>query len=269
MLMITTVQTASIWNVGIKTAAAQNLVAVGFVERTLHHTITWVKWFIAAAPFVALMSVALYFVMIWMMPPEVRDVPGGREGIRASLTELGPMKASEKKLLAISLTLLAFWVHRGRAAFLLTVVARSPYAEMKAAAWEKEDVRRESIAIRDGLVPKEVIVDDGRVTAMMFQPVRAVYEDGRRRLVPTGAAPEPFPCDDVILAIGQEPAFPWIERGLGIAFDAQGQCRRCTRRRSSRAMRRFSSAATQPSGLGTSSRRSPMGTRPPSPSTAT
>jgi hypothetical protein len=251
MLMITTVQTASIWNVGIKTAAAQNLVAVGFVERTLHHTITWVEWFIAAAPFAALMSVALYFVMIWMM------------------TELGPMKASEKKLLAISLTLLAFWVHRGRAAFLLTVVARSPYAEMKAAAWEKEDVRRESIAIRDGLVPKEVIVDDGRVTAMMFQPVRAVYEDGRRRLVPTGAAPEPFPCDDVILAIGQEPAFPWIERGLGIAFDAQGQCRRCTRRRSSRAMRRFSSAATQPSGLGTSSRRSPMGTRPPSPSTAT
>jgi NADPH-dependent glutamate synthase beta subunit-like oxidoreductase len=54
----------------------------------------------------------------------------------------------------------------------VTVVARSPYAEMKAAAWEKEDVRRESIAIRDGLVPKEVIVDDGRVTALMFQPVR-------------------------------------------------------------------------------------------------
>ena len=50
MLMITTVQTASIWNVGIKTAAAQNMVAVGFIERTLKQTITWIEWFIAAAP---------------------------------------------------------------------------------------------------------------------------------------------------------------------------------------------------------------------------
>jgi anion transporter len=51
--------------------------------------------------------------MIWMMPPEVREVPGGREGIRASLAEFGPMKASEKKLLTISLTLLAFWATEG------------------------------------------------------------------------------------------------------------------------------------------------------------
>ncbi|MBM3526473.1 MAG: DASS family sodium-coupled anion symporter [Alphaproteobacteria bacterium] len=109
MLMITTVQTASIWNVGIKTAAAQNMVAIGFIERTLQTTITWLEWLIAAAPFAALMSVALYFVMTRMMPPEVREVPGGREGIRKALADLGPMKASEKKLLAISLTLLAFW----------------------------------------------------------------------------------------------------------------------------------------------------------------
>ena len=50
MLMITTVQTASIWNVGIKTAAAQNMVAVGFIEKTLQKTITWLEWFIAARP---------------------------------------------------------------------------------------------------------------------------------------------------------------------------------------------------------------------------
>jgi NADPH-dependent glutamate synthase beta subunit-like oxidoreductase len=104
----------------------------------------------------------------------------------------------------------------------VTVVARSLYAAMKAAPWEKEDVRREGVAIRDNLVPREVIVDDGRVTAVMFQPMRTVYEDGRRRLLPTGAPLEPFPCDDVILAIGQEPAFPWIERDLGIIFDARG-----------------------------------------------
>jgi anion transporter len=113
MLMITTTQTASIWNVGIKTAAAQNMVAVGFIEKTFQITITWLEWFVAAAPFAILMSIALYFVITRMMPPEVDAVPGGREAIRNSLAELGPMKASEKKLLAISLTLLAFWATEG------------------------------------------------------------------------------------------------------------------------------------------------------------
>ena len=113
MLMITTVQTASIWNVGIKTAAAQNMVAIGFIERTLNTTIPWLEWLMAAAPFAVLMSVALYFVMTRMMPPEVRAVPGGRAAIRKSLAELGPMKLSEKKLLALSLTLLAFWATEG------------------------------------------------------------------------------------------------------------------------------------------------------------
>ncbi len=113
MLMITTVQTASIWNVGIKTAAAQNMVAIGFIEKAFGQTITWLEWFIAAAPFAALMSIALYFVMTRMMPPEVAQVAGGRAAIRKSLAELGPMKLSEKKLLAISLTLLAFWATEG------------------------------------------------------------------------------------------------------------------------------------------------------------
>src|SRR5664279_830991 len=113
MLMITTVQTASIWNVGIKTAAAQNMVAIGFIEKTLQKSITWLEWFIAAAPFGILMSVALYFVVTRMMPSDVADIPGGREQIRKSLAELGPMKSSEKKLLAISLTLLLFWSTEG------------------------------------------------------------------------------------------------------------------------------------------------------------
>ena len=113
MLMITTVQTASIWNVGIKTAAAQNMVAIGFIEKTFNQTITWLDWLIAAAPFGVLMSIALYFVMTRMMPPEVADVPGGREGIRKSLAALGPMKASEWKLLVMSLTLIGFWATEG------------------------------------------------------------------------------------------------------------------------------------------------------------
>lgn len=113
MLMITTTQTASIWNVGIKTAAAQNMVAVGFIERQLKHTVTWLDWLIAAAPFAILMSIALYFVMMLMMPPEVREVSGGREAIRKQLYDLGPIKASEVKLLAISLTLIGFWATEG------------------------------------------------------------------------------------------------------------------------------------------------------------
>jgi solute carrier family 13 (sodium-dependent dicarboxylate transporter), member 2/3/5 len=113
MLMITTTQTASIWNVGIKTAAAQNMVAIGFIERTLQKTITWGEWLVAAAPFAIIMTIALYFVMTRMLPPEIKEVPGGREAIRKQLADLGPMKASEIKLLAISLALLAFWATEG------------------------------------------------------------------------------------------------------------------------------------------------------------
>jgi len=113
MLMITTAQTASIWNVGIKTAAAQNMVAIGFIEKAFGRTITWLEWLVAAAPFGILMSVALYFIMTRMMPPEIEEVAGGRDAIRKSLADLGPMKASEKKLLALSLTLLAFWATEG------------------------------------------------------------------------------------------------------------------------------------------------------------
>lgn len=113
MLMITTVQTASIWNVGIKTAAAQNMVAIGFIEKAFGRTITWLEWFVAAAPFGILMCIALYFVMTLMMPPEVKEVPGGHDATKKALADLGPMKMSEKKLLAISLTLLAFWATEG------------------------------------------------------------------------------------------------------------------------------------------------------------
>jgi sodium-dependent dicarboxylate transporter 2/3/5 len=113
MLMITTVQTASIWNVGIKTAAAQNMVAIGFIEKAFNKTITWLDWLIAAGPFAILMCISLYFVMTIMMPPEVAEVPGGHEGIRKSLAALGPTKVSEWKLLAISLTLIAFWATEG------------------------------------------------------------------------------------------------------------------------------------------------------------
>jgi anion transporter len=109
MLMIATAQSASIWNVGVKTAAAQNMVAIGFIEKAYGQTITWSDWLIAAAPWSILMSIALYFVMIKMMPPETKEIAGGKETIRVALHALGPMSWAEKKLLFITLTLLAFW----------------------------------------------------------------------------------------------------------------------------------------------------------------
>ncbi len=91
MLVITAAQTASVWNVGIKTAAAQNMVAIGFIEKQFQTSITWVEWFIAGAPFSALLSVAVYFIMTRMMKPEMAEIAGGRATIRQQLGAVGPM----------------------------------------------------------------------------------------------------------------------------------------------------------------------------------
>jgi len=109
VLVIATAQADSLWNVGIKTAAAQNMVAVGFIQNMLHTTITWPEWFIAAAPFAVVMSIILYFVLLKIIPPEVKEIEGGRETISKELAKLGPVTMSEKKLIVISLLLLFFW----------------------------------------------------------------------------------------------------------------------------------------------------------------
>lgn len=99
------------------------------------------------------------------------------------------------------------------------VVVRSPFAEMKASPWEKEDAQHEGIPILDNHVPKEFILENGRLAAMAFDKVKAVYDaKGRRSLVSTGEEPVVVPCDDVLVAIGQENSFPWIERTIDIEF---------------------------------------------------
>ncbi len=113
LLMITTVQAVSIWNVGIKTAAAQNMVAVGFIQKLLGQDITWLTWLVTAAPFSILMSIGLYLIMMRMMPPEAKEIPGGQAWVAKALGELGPMTAKEKRLLAFSLILLCFWATEG------------------------------------------------------------------------------------------------------------------------------------------------------------
>jgi NADPH-dependent glutamate synthase beta subunit-like oxidoreductase/ferredoxin len=103
------------------------------------------------------------------------------------------------------------------------VVVRSGFAEMKASPWEKEDAMHEGIPIHNFLVPKAITHDRGRLTGVTFVKVAPKYDDkGRRDLVPTGEPDVHVPCDDVLVAIGQENAFPWIERDLGIEFDRWG-----------------------------------------------
>lgn len=109
VMMIAIAQADSIWNVGIKTAAAQNMIAIGFIEKQLGTTVSWLDWFIAAAPFAIIMSVILYFVLLKLIPPEMDEVPGGQETIAKELAKLGPMRSEEKKLMFISVILLFLW----------------------------------------------------------------------------------------------------------------------------------------------------------------
>lgn len=99
------------------------------------------------------------------------------------------------------------------------VVVRSPFADMKASPWEKEDAMHEGIPILDNHVPQEFLVEDGKLVGVKFEKVEAQYDDkGKRSLVPTGEDPIIIECDDVLMAIGQENAFPWIERDVGVEF---------------------------------------------------
>ena len=103
------------------------------------------------------------------------------------------------------------------------VIVRSGFEEMKASPWEKEDAMGEDIPILNFLVPKEVTHDGGRITGVLFEKVKAEYDaKGRRSLVPSGEPDQHFECDDVLVAIGQENAFPWIEKDAGIEFDKWG-----------------------------------------------
>ena len=103
------------------------------------------------------------------------------------------------------------------------VIVRSGFEEMKASPWEKEDAMNEGIPILNYLVPKTFVHRNGQLVGMTFEKVRAEYDaKGRRNLVPTGEPDPFFECDDVLVAIGQENAFPWIERDIGIEFDRWG-----------------------------------------------
>ncbi|MFO1334502.1 MAG: FAD-dependent oxidoreductase [Piscinibacter sp.] len=103
------------------------------------------------------------------------------------------------------------------------VIVRSGFDEMKASPWEKEDALHEGVEIHNFLVPRRVVHEGGRLSGMEFERVKAEYDaKGRRSLVPTGEPDLFVAADTVLVAIGQENAFPWIERDCGISFDKHG-----------------------------------------------
>jgi len=99
------------------------------------------------------------------------------------------------------------------------VMARKPRGYFKASDWELEDAEEENVEILVNHSPKEFVIEDGRLTGMKFDLMEyRVDEEGR---IDRGTALEEIfiPCDDVILAIGQENAFDWIERDIGLEFN--------------------------------------------------
>ncbi|HEX9474867.1 MAG TPA: FAD-dependent oxidoreductase [Steroidobacteraceae bacterium] len=98
------------------------------------------------------------------------------------------------------------------------VMARKPRGFFKASDWELEDAEAENVEIVVNRAPRRFVIDSGRLTGMVFEKMDYELRDGKI-VSEQVSGEELLPCDDVILAIGQENAFPWIERDLGIEFD--------------------------------------------------
>lgn len=113
-MMMTVAQATNIWNIGIQTAAAQNVLGVGFIYQILGQRITWLEWFIAGTPWAIVMSVILIWVVMRILPEEGHPIPEGKEIILSSLSKLGPMNYVQKYLLAVALFLLFGWATEGR-----------------------------------------------------------------------------------------------------------------------------------------------------------
>jgi len=101
----------------------------------------------------------------------------------------------------------------------VSVTVRSPRQDMKASDWEIEEAEHEGIPIHDNHNPKEFLTKNGKLIGVVFEIMRAEYDDtGRRKLIATGEEVT-IECDDVLMAIGQDNAFPWIERDIGLEFN--------------------------------------------------
>ncbi len=113
LLMISMPNIVTLWNVGVPTAGAQNLIALGFLKDVFKVQLGWLEWVKIAFPYTISCTVALYFLMLWMVKPEVNDIQGGNETIKSDLAGLGPMSFDEKKLLFGFVGLLFLWSTQG------------------------------------------------------------------------------------------------------------------------------------------------------------
>ncbi|MCA0377363.1 MAG: FAD-dependent oxidoreductase [Gemmatimonadetes bacterium] len=101
------------------------------------------------------------------------------------------------------------------------VVARRGRQHFKASPWELEDAEEELVEIIENHAPKRIVTENGKVVGMEFDQVEWTTDaNGRQTSTSTGTVL--IPCDEIILAIGQDNAFPFIERGIGVEFDSKG-----------------------------------------------
>jgi NADPH-dependent glutamate synthase beta subunit-like oxidoreductase/ferredoxin len=99
------------------------------------------------------------------------------------------------------------------------VMARKPRGFFKASEWELEDAEEENVEILVNHSPKSFVIEDGKVVGMVFENMEYKFDENGRIDRGTVVGETTIPCDDVILAIGQDNAFPWIERDIGIEFN--------------------------------------------------
>ncbi|PZP33776.1 MAG: hypothetical protein DI603_06700 [Roseateles depolymerans] len=112
-LMIVTAQACSIFNMAIKTGAAQNIISLNFMQATFGHGVTWGQWFLTALPFTVGMSVALFFTAMWLLRPGVPEAGQAAAQLKAQLAALGPVTAPEKRLMGVAVLLLVLWSTEG------------------------------------------------------------------------------------------------------------------------------------------------------------
>jgi NADPH-dependent glutamate synthase beta subunit-like oxidoreductase len=99
----------------------------------------------------------------------------------------------------------------------IRVVARRSRPHFKASTWELEDAEEEQVEIVENHAPKRFVMQKGKLVGMEFEQLRWTEEKGKQKSQVIGTVI--IPCDDVILAIGQDNAFPWLEQDVGIEFD--------------------------------------------------
>jgi solute carrier family 13 (sodium-dependent dicarboxylate transporter), member 2/3/5 len=109
LLILATAHTATIWSIGIKTATAQNMVGLNFIEKSFPHNVSWLQWFLAAAPWSLLMSIILYSILLLFIKPDSKSITSGKEVVRKQLKEIGPITGAQIRLLILSFLALILW----------------------------------------------------------------------------------------------------------------------------------------------------------------